>query len=185
MSTFRRSIMMNKIEVDIKLLKDNSLGADDYCYLFFKFHQLDATLFFMYIDTERLEEEGWIKFSEGSYVIRNKAVKLFEEVDIPLTPEKMWEKFISIYPRRSGERRLHDKVEQNRVKFISYCVKKGEFSKIIKGLENEMELRRRAGVKREFFPDWKLMSSWINSKHWQAYVEDIEEEKDNTRVEGI
>ena len=44
---------------------------------------------------------------------------------------------------------------------------------VLKSLDFEKDDRRMAGVRKEFRPQWKLMSTYINQESWTMY-EDYE-----------
>lgn len=93
--------------------------------------------------------------------------------------EKNWEEFKSLYPVSAGNRRLHDKVDRCRQKYISYLREGIAHKDIIKGLENEIQARENALFLNEFMPAWKSMSTYLNNKSWLEYSN---MEKENTTI---
>lgn len=82
-----------------------------------------------------------------------------------------WEEFLSLYPKKSGERPLHNMKSVCKEKYFRYLQQGILHEDIIKGLNAEINLRQRAKQKRQFFPEWKLLSTYINQKGWEQFVE--------------
>lgn len=83
--------------------------------------------------------------------------------------EQNWEEFKSLYPISAGHRRLHDKIDRCKQKYISYLREGIPHKDIIKGLENEIQARENAVFLNEFMPAWKSMSTYLNNKSWVDY----------------
>jgi len=182
-----------KIEIETSELEESGLFPSEYVFLWLinnKEYELiqkiycaygDKISVYLYDRIKELAKNGWL-FEGGYYdkdeiesivdlskiVLRQKTLDLFITDDV----ETKWFHFKSIYPIKDNERRLHDSQDNCKERFIKLVLNKpGTYKEIIRGLENELEGRRVAGVRRNFFPAMKLMSSWINNKQWLTYLD--------------
>lgn len=94
--------------------------------------------------------------------------------------EEMWQEFIKLYPRKIGNRVLHNNKEVCRKKFITYLKQGEDYNSIIQGLQNELDIRHKALFTREFIPAWKNLSTYINNKSWNEYAEESKEDSSIT-----
>ncbi len=172
-----------KIEIESEVLIANQISANQYCYLYMKTMYSHVPVIFTLDEYEHgdLESKGFIKITDVGSTLREKAYLLFEINN----GEKCWLEFKLAYPIKSGERRLHDNQEKCKKKYLEIVRNKPFLHlEILRGVSGEQSARVNASRKREFFPDWKLMSSYLNSKQWDLYKDyqvTIEEE----RTEGI
>lgn len=90
--------------------------------------------------------------------------------------ERKWEEFINLYPSKVGNRRLHTDKDKNKKKFINYLKRGIDFTDIMQGLRNEIEVRNTALYTNEFIPAWKNLSTYVNNQSWQEYLDNPEEE---------
>lgn len=159
-----------KIEIQSEVLIANQLSPNQYCYLYSKSIFPNVSVVFSLDPDESLdlEDKGFIKRVDSGIALREKAYQLFEET----VDEKRWFEFKSRYPIKSGERRLHDNQEKCRNRYMTLIKSKpGLHERILKGLDNEYKARLAASNKRQFFPDWKMMSVWLNQKNWETYID--------------
>lgn len=91
------------------------------------------------------------------------------------TFELMWSEFISLYPKKVGYRPLHTNKDKCKDKYRN-LIKYTSHEDILKGLQMEIDLREKAKIKKEFFPEWKLMPTYLNQKGWEAFLELNEED---------
>lgn len=100
-------------------------------------------------------------------------------IDISPAPNKtfelMWSEFISLYPKKAGHRPLHTNKDKCKDKYRN-LIKYTSHEDILKGLQMEIDLREKARIKKEFFPEWKLMPTYLNQKGWEAFLELNEED---------
>lgn len=178
-----------KVEVDLTLLEFLGLQAKHYVWLFIMYtgDELRARHLSPLNpdDYLLLEKEGYIKIlgslgDELNVVLRQKGTDLFQTRDV----EFKWNEFKANYPIRAGERRLHDNVDKCKTKYFNYVISPGIHERIMLGLNNEKKARINASKKSEFFPDWKLMSSYLSQKHWETYV-DYKEDIKVDKTKGI
>lgn len=99
-----------------------------------------------------------------------------KEIQVELKPvenvfETYWEEFISLYPKKSGDRPLHNMKSICKDKYFKYLQQGLVHESVIKGLKLEVSLRERAKLRKQFFPEWKLLSTYINQKGWEQFVE--------------
>jgi hypothetical protein len=99
--------------------------------------------------------------------------------------ESLWTEFIDLYPKKTGLRPLHNNKEKCKDKY-KFILRNTKHSDIIKGLNTEIELRNKAKIKKEFFPEWKLLTTYISQKGWEQFLEINEEDiiafDDNGRI---
>jgi hypothetical protein len=154
-----------KITIDLEILKTFNLTANEYVYLYLLVNNsnLINTMDFSSVIT-RLQQK---------YVIIDGSIN-YDKIPIELQIShnyNFWEDFKSKYPKTDGSRRLHDQQENCKKKYLSLIRNLNQHKEVINGLENEILLRKQAESYREFFPAWKLMSTYINQKHWLTYQE--------------
>lgn len=105
----------------------------------------------------------------------------FEEL-IEFEPSKsktfdlMWAEFTSLYPKKAGIRPLHTNKDKCKDKY-RMLIKQYNHEDILKGLQTEINMREKAKIRKEFFPEWKLMPTYLNQKGWEAFLELNEEDK--------
>jgi hypothetical protein len=186
------------IQINLEVLIYAKLTSDEYILLKLLYDKDYNYILMLHEQTLleslllRLERKGYIKWSsrvvnnEGDLTkitLRVAAIDLFEISNQKL--ENCWSTFKSIYPVKQGDRRLHDQQDNCKKKFLNLIKDDLEvFHDIIKGLNNELALRKKAELKRQFFPAMKTMSAWINQKNYLTYLDDIiDEDTSNERVE--
>lgn len=147
---YKYELSPNKITI-LNLIKNNVF--ESYSKRFDFNEELDSLVEKGYISNNRLTEKG---------------KELF--------PKDPWLEFKELYPTKDGLRRLHTSISKSKAKFELY-VKKGLFKEIMKGLSNEIELRKRADETDQWMNPWKAMSTYLNNMSWKEYVE-IEKTED-------
>jgi len=162
------------IAINIESLYEYGLSANEYIVLFLiKNNKLNDTKFNYDKALEKLKEKQYID-SNGNLTIKipdelfgdNKV----EDLDI------YWEQFKDMYPKKDGPRRLHDSPSPCKAKYLRLLKKDLKVhEKVLKGLQSEIDLRSIASKRDDFFPAPKLMSTYINNKSWEGYL-DVEEE---------
>ena len=138
--------------------------------------QLDKYLEILPIDREKLQTRGFIKIMpDKSFMLRQKALDLFKV----RVCEDCWNQFVIAYPRKDGNRPLHNDMKRNKLKYIALIERNPDLQEtILKALAAEHEDRKQASYTNEFRPKWKMMSSYINQEAWTMY-EGIEAPKPN------
>ena len=139
-----------KVTLNLTRLKGNNLTPNEYIYLLLKDSGDKQALKYREIltplDLEKLQSKGMIKILPNNTVtLRQKAIDLFRVRGC----EKCWDEFNVAYPIREGDRPLHNDKKKCKIKYMSLVEKK------------------------EFRPQWKLMSTYINQESWTMY-EDYE-----------
>lgn len=119
-------------------------------------------------DIKLLIERGFI---DSKYNITEEGKKLF---GTNKDYEAMWNQFIKLYPNKIGNRRLHTHKDKNKTKFIGYLKEGENFLSIIQGLTNEIDARNLAMYTGEFIPAWKNLTTYINNKSWEEYLDNEE-----------
>lgn len=153
-------------------------------------HYLDVNKH--HVDTNDLVQDlvikGYITLLDTSsdYTIDNLSIKkniCDKEVVVDIKPvddtfETRWNEFISLYPKKSGDRPLHNTKSACREKYFRYLQTGTDHSEVMKGLKLEIELREIHKRKKKFFPEWKLLSTYINQKGWEQFL-DLDEVNEN------
>jgi len=85
--------------------------------------------------------------------------------------ETKWKEFVELYPKSVNGRPLHNTKEKNRLKYFRYLKSGIKHEDVMKGLNAELEARKNANVRKQFFPEWQLMSTYVNQKSWEQFVE--------------
>lgn len=93
----------------------------------------------------------------------------------------MWNELKEAYPTRIGERRLHTKPRDAKVKYIKYLKNGLNHEEVLKALKREKYERKKAELKKEFYPAWKGLSTYVNQKAWETFQTDLENEELNER----
>lgn len=140
-------------------------------------NELDDVKFNIDKPLKRLKEKGFI--NENNEITVKNINKLLDK-EFKGNKEDLniyWEEFKSLYPKKDGKRRLHDSPTPCEKKYIKLLKKDLNTHKdVLKGLKEEMRLREEAEKRNEFFQAPKLMSTYINQRAWEAYLENDEEE---------
>lgn len=177
---------MNEI---IKRLQELSLSPNQYFYLYSLYLTNPTKEFITSPEQLHLEQDGWIGYDDnipgGNWILRNKGRNLFEVKSDSL--EQKFLRFWSYYPIKVGTRILKTKDDKSKEaldikkKYISLIKKPGIHEKIIKGLENELNLRRKDNSMQYM----QLVTTWINQATWEKYC-DLEDITDKIgTVKGI
>lgn len=96
--------------------------------------------------------------------------------------EKKWSEFISLYPKEVNGRPLHNLKEKNKLKYFKYLNSGIKHEDVIQGLNYEILVRKTAKARNQFFPEWKLLSTYINNKSWEQFLELSVELKQNENI---
>jgi hypothetical protein len=149
------------------------LSPNSYCILYRLAHNQSIDFKHSSNDMDELIAK---EFIDEFGIVKESVSKLFTS-----DYEELWQEFIELYPKKVGIRRLHDKIDKNKQKYISYLKSGEKHSEILKGLKNEIKTREDAIFTGEFIPAWKNLSTYINNKSWVEYIdiEDSEEFNEN------
>ena len=96
--------------------------------------------------------------------------------------EEKWREFINLYPKSVNGRPLHNTKEKNRLKYFRYLKTGLSHEDVIKGLTSEIEARKNAKIRNQFFPEWQLLSTYVNNKSWEQFVELSEQINENKNL---
>jgi hypothetical protein len=122
-------------------------------------------------DIESLKENGFLNDNDeltqfGRNFISNDYEALFEEL-------------LETYPKKEGLRRLHNSKDKCKRKYISYLNKGLDHTEVIKGIQKEKEVRHHAALTGQWLPGWKMLSTYINNKGWEEYLEEPHNEEND------
>ncbi len=192
--------MQGKIEIDLKILLDEGLEPNEYVFLFFIYKdQINSAYTLSTVQKEgvqELERQGYLRIlsenrqieyqgrvvdvNEPKVQLLQKGTFLFEDESL----EAKWIQFKALYPVKDGEGRLHNNQEDCKKKYLKLIKERGTHESIIQGLRNQIKSRDIQRIRNKFVPEWKMMSTWLNQKDYEMYlenVEDVKEEKDEGR----
>ena len=116
-----------------------------------------------------------------NYDIEENFIKTSENISNEL--ELQWKEFIELYPKSVNGRPLHNTKEKNKLKYFRYLKSGTNHNDVIKGLNAEITARKNAQLRKQFFPEWQLLSTYINNKSWEQFLDlysDITENKSLT-----
>jgi hypothetical protein len=193
------------MEIFKKITKDSNLTAEHFFILYLLF--TDPTYYVEYITKKKykinigaiiqdLSIFKYIVLKDKDYTnplniqLDPESFKIFEDSDVTypyllssLNFDEEWNEFLELYPKKSGDRPLHNMKEKCRAKY-AFALKKETHENIMKGLKKEIELRQIAKAKNKFFPEWKLLSTYINQKGWEQFLEIGDENEVEMEADG-
>jgi hypothetical protein len=135
-----------------------------------------------------LEFKGYVKILDdqcSEVIVKTKAINLFELKE-DNSIDAMFKSFWENYPIRVGTRILRSKdinsKESTEVKrkLGNYLKVPGNYDKLMKGLRNELILRK----KDNSLVYMQMIITYVNQRTWEKYY-DMEEEEPIQKVEGI
>lgn len=135
-----------------------------------------------------LESKGYVKILDdqcSEVIVKTKAINLFELKE-DSSIDAMFKSFWENYPIRVGTRVLRSKdinsKESTEVKrkLGNYLKVPGNYDKLMKGLRNELILRK----KDNSLVYMQMIITYVNQRTWEKYY-DMEEEEPIQKVEGI
>jgi hypothetical protein len=172
------------MEVDLDKLFKYGLSPSEYILIqLIRLGQLDDSRFNYEKPLKRLQDKGYINSQKELTVkVPEELVGTKKKEDL----EPFWEQFKMMYPKKDGPRRLHDSPSKCKEKYIRILRRDSSLHKqIIKGLKTENEVRADADKRNEFFQAPKLMTTYINQKAWEGYLDIDEIAKDTTDKDVI
>jgi hypothetical protein len=135
-----------------------------------------------------LQSKGYIKILNdecSEVIVKTKAINLFELKE-DSSIDGMFKSFWETYPIRVGTRVLKSRdinskeaIEVKR-KLNNYLKVPGNFDKLMKGLNNELILRK----KDNSLMYMQMVVTYVNQMTWEKYY-DLEEQEPMQKIEGI
>lgn len=117
------------------------------------------------------------------YDLTNLGEDYVKQIETPNNElEEKWREFINLYPKSVNGRPLHNTKEKNRLKYFRYLKTGLVHEDIMKGLNAEIEARKNAKLRNQFFPEWQLLSTYINNKSWEQFVELVDQINENKNL---
>ena len=166
------------IEIDIKLLQDNDISADDYLALYAIYRKGYKTLSSLYLSPnwEKLQSKGFVKLGEDieNHIVRQEFIDLFSS-DF----DQMFSELVSKYPLKvnssRGIRVLHS-IDPNSK---SNEKAKSRYSRVVgtkRFIHNRIMglLDKQLSIERERLEYLQNLEVWINNHTWEKYA-NIEE----------
>tara|TARA_S200002703_G_scaffold148455_1_gene145162 strand:+ start:262 stop:810 length:549 start_codon:yes stop_codon:yes gene_type:complete len=164
-----------QIEIDINLLRENQISADDYLALYAIYRKGFKTLSALKLNPnwEDLQHKGFVKIGDDgyeSYVVRQKFIDLFSS-DF----DQMFAELISTYPMKvstsNGYRVLHasdPNCKSNKKAKSKYSKivgnKKFVHDRIMKLLNTQLR------VERDRLEYMQGLEVWLNNYTWEKYT---------------
>jgi len=100
--------------------------------------------------------------------------------------EDIWKEFIDNYPKKSSTGRpLHNDRATAKKKYLNY-IKRNiiNHDDVIRAINSEIIIRKKHLLRKEFIPEWKLLTTYVNQKGWEQYLA-IENETDDIDIEHV
>ena len=183
-----------QIQIDLSLLNELEISADEYIYLYLTWRKGQAIIEkfngLQYVERNVLQDKGLLKIMDKedwkSDTIRQKFIDFFSG-DF----DRMWAELISTYPIKvrtsgGGYRVLHaadpdaksnEKAKKRYHKIVG--TKKHRHDEIMKLLHIQLKAERG---RLEFL---QKLDTWVNQQTWENYIELGSDGNNNTAGEGI
>ena len=182
-----------KIEIDLSLLKDTKLSADEYIYLhvIYKkaFNYLEQVQSLLdpnrSLIEEVLQKEGWLVTGKTlmDYKVTNKFLDLFVgSIDV------MFEELLSLYPFKVETERGSRVLRAKDPSAHSNSKAKKKYAKIVKGKPHLhrtilLSLEKQLTAEKHNLGYMQNLETWINNHTWEKYEDiNINISKDNGRI---
>lgn len=118
----------------------------------------------------------------ANYVDDSHLAFINDVVDTPLKSpdyyDTCWEEFINTYPKKEGHRPLHNNKKEAKKKYVKYLKEGLDHNQVISAIHSEVYARKRHAMTDKFYPPWKLMTTYVNQKSWEAWEGTEIENKD-------
>lgn len=174
-----------EIPINLGKISDYGLSPNEYVALYL-IHTNNLENFDLDISRTLLKLESKEIIDSDHNIIVKLPEKLFGGADKVEDLESYWIEFKETYPKKDGVRRLHDSPSKCKAKYFKILKKDVKVHKdVIKGLKNENTLRENAEKRNEFFQAPKLMSTYLNNRSWEGYLEDDIEDFGSPRKDVI
>tara|TARA_R110002020_G_scaffold85441_2_gene210902 strand:+ start:510 stop:1022 length:513 start_codon:yes stop_codon:yes gene_type:complete len=164
------------MNLDLESLNLIDLSPTQYIILHFIAHNknLNDIVFYKH-DINMLVERGLLESRGGILFLTVDSSSLFSEVNY----EESWNELRRTYPKKSGIRRLQNSLEKTKRRYLS-MLKRGEaiHSEVIKAINIEKIERENALITRTWMADWKALSTYVNNKEWETFLEEDETEQE-------
>ncbi len=159
------------LNINLETMYEYGLTPSEYIVLFLiKNNKLDAVKFDIEKPLQRLIDKKFI--GQDNQLSIKIPHELFGENKVE-DLESHWIQFKSEYPKKDGPRRLHDSPTPCKVKYLKLLKKDATVHNLVlKGIRTEVSLRDTAERRGDFFPAPKLMSTYINNKSWEGYLDE-------------
>ena len=129
---------------------------------------------------EGLHCDNFLLLKEFDDIFQNDLVDEFYKESLTNVVERVdqqWAEFLELYPKKSDGRPLHNMKEKCKEKYIR-ILRNTKHEDVMKGLQKEIDMREKAKIRKKFFPEWKLLSTYINQKGWEQFLE-LQDENEN------
>jgi len=176
-----------QIQIDIELLIENDISADDYLALYAIYRKGFKTLEQLKInpDWEKLQSKGFVKLGDApdKHIIRQEFIDLFSS-DF----DQMFAELVSTYPlkvrTKTGSYRILRGSDPN---LKTNAKAKARYSRIV-GTKRFMHekimrlLRTQLKVERNNLEYMQQLEVWLNNHTWEKYLNIDENGGEETRI---
>jgi hypothetical protein len=176
-----------QIQIDIELLIENDISADDYLALYAIYRKGFKTLEQLKInpDWEKLQSKGFVKLGDtpDKHIIRQEFIDLFSS-DF----DQMFAELVSTYPlkvrTKTGSYRILRGSDPN---LKTNAKAKARYSRIV-GTKRFMHekimrlLRTQLKVERNNLEYMQQLEVWLNNHTWEKYLNIDENGGEETRI---
>ena len=175
-----------KIEIDLSLLEETGLTADDFLYLYIIYRKG-----FSYLEnislrvSPRLETDGWIVYKENvtQHIIQQKFRDLFVS-DF----DSMFSELVEAYPFKVDTGKSVRVLRAKDPKSASNKKARNKYKKIVSGKPHMHRfvmkcLRTQLEGEQDNLGYMQNFETWINNHTWEKYEDmDIKDIKDDRRI---
>jgi hypothetical protein len=171
------------IKIDTEILKNISISADDFVYLYLLYDKnYDALLELdLKPDAEALQERGFVKLGEKpeDHTVRQKFLDFFQS-----SFDAMWVQFLSHFPlkvfgkdgtrilrARDANAKANDKAKKKYRSIVGN--NKLLHEKIVTLLKVELRIRKQNNT----LSYMRMLQTWLNGYTWEQY-EDLENDSE-------
>jgi hypothetical protein len=119
-----------------------------------------------------------------------------DDIEIPIVKDlktelnsdynTMWDEIISTYPKKNSTGRpLHNDRATAKKKYLHYLRRNMiNHDDVIRAIKNEIIIRKKHLLRKEFIPEWKLLTTYVNQMGWEQYLA-IENETNDVDIEHV
>lgn len=177
------------IQINLKLLIEKNLTPNEYVYLLLSIKEKKCNF---EVDLSKLERLKYLKIVGDKIVLRaynirqlitqqefNTEVENKDKEQLATEFGEAWEELLNLYPKKEGQRQLHNKVVA--LPKFKLALKQDGIETILKGLNNQLEARKKAARTNEFFSGMQNLSTWLHQKTYLTWLDYKDDSKPNER----
>lgn len=181
-----------KLLIDTSLSFEEGLTPDMYVLLYCKYNNITCTeLLDLTISKKVLEylsNLNYIKITEIGFVLRDKAISLFDSSNF----EKMFYELLSLYPIKVNSGTNIRVLRSRDLNSLTNKKAKDKYFKIVKNnkklhdkiiscLEKELRVKKQSNS----MGFMQTLETWLNKRTWELYDDDDLEVEENSNEESL